>query len=602
MLFSLLLSALACAGCGKIPAETTPAASDSLPVPPVSDDTTVLPEPVPPVIHSFYELNTVDRGEGTHAKLSAFSSLEADFRSRNELPQEKSGAKTPYYTRIKQLQDGSYILLYNDTKNMSDIRMMRSSDGETWEDYTTVFAHSGTKVYAGADAIVLPNGDILVCVSWRFRDSYYTNPYNGGISIRRSTDNGQTWGNEQLVFRGINWEPSFLLLRSGELHLYWTNTTCYVLPTCNNTSTGTAMLRSFDYGVTWTGDPKVTYSGQIVSQQATERIDGVQFYTDQMPVAVELQNGTILLALESRLDRNNTYRITLSYSKDNWATPMEKNEIGPRDKYTNRFVGTAPYVRQFPSGEVLLKYSRLTTMTLLLSDSTGRNFDESKKLALENLQGWGNIELLAGGHTAICSSTARYDVGKDSEYHLLATQKANLNHALFSGPAEKIVIDGNADDWADNTDALFVGSASQAQMSVRFARSTDRFCLLFERLDYDLTETDTCTVRIALPDSKSSYLNVTVSPDGSAEVYSLVNGTKTVLDAKCAVSLLGTLGDGSDTDTGYIAEVELSASVLPESISVYPMLVNKDTGGKRITDVLDTLSEDNRGWIPVSFS
>ena len=68
------------------------------------------------------------------------------------------------------------------------------------------------------------------------------------------------------------------------------------------------------------------------------------------------------------------------------------------------------------------------------------------------------------------------------------------------------------------------------------------------------------------------------------------------------MSLLGTLGDGSDTDTGYIAEVELSASVLPESISVYPMLVNKDTGGKRITDVLDTLSEDNRGWIPVSFS
>lgn len=501
------------------------------------------------------------------------------------------------------MSDGSFILLYNDAQNVSDIRMLKSKDGETWEKYSVVFEHQGDKVYAGADAIVLPNGDILSCVAWRYTKTYYAEPRNGGISIRRSTDNGKTWGKEKNVFLGINWEPSFLLLRSGELHLYWTNTTCHILPSARNTSTGTAMLRSFDNGETWTGNPLVPYSGQIVSQQATEVIDGVQFYTDQMPVAVELQNGTILLALESRLDRKNTYRITLSYSKDNWATPMEKDEVGPRDKYTNRFVGTAPYVFQFPSGEVLLKYSRLTTMTLLLGDSTGRNYYENKKLALENMQGWGNIELLDGGHSLFCASTARYSVGTDKEYHLLATQKVNLNHALTCGSADGIVIDGKAEDWDNNTDALFVGSATQAQMSVRMARSAGRFCLLFERLDYDLTDSDTCSLRVALPSGTADYLDVTVGANGTVDAFTTIGGKKTELEAKGVVTLLGTLNDSEDTDTGFLAEVELDASVLPENLSVFPMLVNKDGNGKRTTDTIDAMSaSNNKAWIPVSFS
>lgn len=551
---------------------------------------------------SIYELNAPHE-EGSHTDMTSTSYLEADFRSRVELPiQGVTRANTPYYTRVKQLPDGTFILFYNDEQNGKGVRSLTSKDGVTWENYNTVFAPADDKVYANPDAIVLQNGDMLVCAAWRHKNTYYRDPTKGGISIKRSTDYGKTWGEEQVIFLGINWEPYILQLRSGELQIYWTNTTNHILPSGNNQSTGTAILRSFDNGYTWTGDTTVPYSGQVVAKQATENYDGVQFYTDQMPVAVELQNGMIALALESRLDRNRTYRITMAYSDDNWAEEIPADGEGPADKFTNLFIGTAPYIRQFPSGEVILRYSRLKTSTLLLADPTGHTFSE-EVVKLDNMRGWGNIELIDNMHTALVCSTARYNEGELNENHKINLQKVNLNHTLLAKSAKNVKIDGDNSDWIDNTDALFVGSESQAQATYRFARDKDRLCILIERSDYDLTPQDTVTVRIALPDSTRSYINITVSPLGIAAQYLLKgDGTKIDLDCKCAVSVLGTVGDSSDVDEGFIAEIEIPARYLPEKITVYPSLYNKDSNALGVTDMPDMFPKnDNTRWIPVQF-
>lgn len=278
--------------------QTTEAPAATTKTPAVTTET---PAAVTATVTSIYALNDA-HAEGSHTDLTNTSYLEADFRSRVELPsQGVTRAITPYYTRVKQLPDGTFILFYNDEQNGTGVRSLISKDGVTWENYSTVFEQQEDKKYANPDAIVLQNGDLLVCSAWRHTKTYYRDPTKGGISIKRSTDNGKTWSEEQVIFLGINWEPYFLQLRSGELQIYWTNTTNHILPSGNNQSTGTAILRSFDNGYTWTGDITVPYSGQVVAKQATENYDGVQFYTDQMPVAVELQNGTIALALESRL-------------------------------------------------------------------------------------------------------------------------------------------------------------------------------------------------------------------------------------------------------------------------------------------------------------
>ena len=595
-LAAALLAALTLCSCGK----NTPAGTTDIPT--EGSDSTVTEPVTEPVklpeakLTSIYELNP-SHEEGSHTDETATSYLEADFRSRNEISEKTAKAQTPYYTRVKQLPDGSYILLYNDEKNGKGVRMLKSTDGVNWGEYSTVFAPYSDKVYANPDALVLSNGDILCCAAWRYTKSYYTNPLRGGISIKRSTDNGKTWSEEQVIFTGINWEPYMLQLRSGEIQIYWTNTTCYVLPTCNNTSTGTAILRSYDNGYTWTGDVNVPYSGQVVSKQATEVIDGVQFYTDQMPVAVELQNGMIALALESRLNRNNTYRITMSYSSDNWAESIPLDGVGPADKFTNKFVGTAPYITQFPSGEVLLRYSRLETSTLLLADPTGHKFSP-QTVKLDNMRGWGNIELIDNEHTALVCSTARYNEGKTDEHHLINLQKVNLNHSLTIG-RHNVTVDGNGAEWEENRDAVFVGSESQAQMSVRFSRTEKGLAVLIDRLDYDLTSEDYSAVRLSLPDSRFNYLEVKVYADGRCEATKKYDGKTTEVNIdECAVTLFGTLDDGTDTDEGFLAELLIPAELLPEELGVYPILYNKDTDGEGVTDKPDMININiNTEWI-----
>lgn len=576
---------------------STPPSSDE-----VTDKTTEPPKTTPLAvskpIHSIYDLN-LEYTEGSHSDLYAFSHLERDLRSENEIGFYTTKTNTPYYTRVKQLKDGSFFIVYNDQKNKYDINIIKSKDGVNWSQKEIVFKADDKKTYAGPDAIQLENGDILVFTQWRLSD-YYTNPSHCGIAVKRSTDNGETWGEEKTVFLGCNWEPYMLQLKSGEIQLYWTNTTCYVLKSCNNTSTGSAILRSFDNGYTWTGDPTKTYTGQVISKQATEIIDGVQFYTDQMPVAIELLNGEIVVALESRLNTDGVCKITLSYTNDNWAAPsIPDNETGPADKQTNIFSGAGPYILQFPSGETLLRFTSSAKNKFYIGNAAARTF-QSSFVEISERGGWGNIELLSDKHTVMACSTVIYNRNEKNEKRAVITDNLVLNHVLFSKSAKDIVIDGLSDDWASNTDALFVGSETQAQASFRFARDDDRLCILMERLDRDITPEDVTQVRIALPNTTLSYINVEAYADGSVVAYSLIDGVKTDIEGvKSAVKVY----DTKDDEGGYVAEIEIPASAVPQDIRVIPVVINKDSTGSSKTDYpLSMNRTNNSDWIPVYFN
>ncbi len=585
-LFSLILCALMLSACG----EKTPS-------PEVTDETTDAPAELPePKLTSFYEINPA-HAEGSHTELHEYSYIEADFRSRNRVEKKSTYTTEAHYVRIKELPDGSFIMLYNELNNGDGVRMLRSEDGVKWSKHSTVFYPTDTKKYANPEAIVLANGDILVCAAWRITPDYLKNNSMGGIEIRRSSDNGKTWTDVQNVSTGLAWEPYFLQLRSGEVQLYWTNTTRYNLPNGNNTSTGTALLRSYDNGVTWTGDPKIPYSGQVVAKQATEFYDNVQFYTDQMPVAIELQNGTIALSLESRLDRAGNCYISMAYSDDNWSVSIPKDGEGPEDKNENFTRGGGPYLAQFPSGETILKYNYSTVYHLRAGDPEARTFKNPIKLGV--LKNFSSFEMLSNGHTVLASGSEPFTPSKDETNFYITTQKVNLCHAV-TAPNIPIVVDGNSAEWEGVNESLFIGSDSQAQVSMRFARSNEGLGILIDRLDNDVSSEDSVTVKIALPDNNISCIEITANADGTVKAEYIADGARKDINVQCASTVFGTLDDGSDTDEGILTEILVPAEYLPENIAVFPSITNKDTGKPAKTDVIDSLhSTNNTKWIPV---
>ena len=223
-------------------------------------------------------------------------------------------------------------------------------------------------LFSSADAIVLSNGDILAFASFRLNKGYRLNNLNNGIMMRRSSDNGASWSEPQIIYRGTTWEPSTLQLASGEIHVYFTSADP------NLGDSGTALLRSTDNGKTWTS------VGKIIRQRAGTAMDGSgqTIFTDQMPVAIQL-NGKdrIAVALESRFGRTGTsadqYNLSMAYSSDNWASGgLTGDAEGPADRKSSIFTNeAAPYLRQFRSGETMLSCNADKTFCIRRSDCQG---------------------------------------------------------------------------------------------------------------------------------------------------------------------------------------------------------------------------------------
>jgi hypothetical protein len=163
-----------------------------------------------------------------------------------------------------------------------------------------------------------------------------------------------------------------------------------------------------------------------------------------------------------------------------------------------------------------------------------------------------------------------------------------------------ITVDGNGCEWDGVTESLFVGSLTQAQMSVRFAKCEAGLGILIDRLDNDMTSEDGASIKISLPDNNLSYIEVTVLADGTVKATSAADGKNSTLQVEAASTVFGTLNDDSDTDEGMLTEILIPAEYVPESFSVFPTLINKDTGKPAKQDTIDNLhSSNNSKWIPV---
>ncbi|MBQ2733399.1 MAG: exo-alpha-sialidase [Clostridia bacterium] len=576
--------------CGKAP--TGNEITDPVTTEPATDDIADT-EPIEVekmYIHKISELNT-EAVRDSHAKEYATAGLESNFREYISLDKSLLKTSLAFYPRVKQMSNGKFILFYQNGNHGPDIYYCLSDDGFEYGDPQLLFKGTADKLYSTCDALVLKNGDVLAIASYRLATNYLRYPMQSGIVIKRSTDNGATWSNEQVIFRGCNWEPSLLQLESGEIHAYWTNTTGLSTGEGTFTSTGTAIVRSNDNGYTWTGNINKAMSGQIVSQQKTEVIKGVQMFSDQMPVAVELHNGRIALALETRLDRVGSFRISIAHSDDNWATALEPfKDVGPSTKLAKYCVGAGPYIGQFESGETLISYNRKNNLTFRIGDDNSEKFGlEFSPFAGVSTNYWGCFDII-GTHSIVTANEYRTKQGS-TEINYIVSGRLYLNH-LVDAKAHAITVDGNSKEWENNTDALFVGSVSQAQCSTRFAKDGDKLAILCERLDYSRDpEGDTVTVMIASKLSSKFHYEITFGEGGVVEFIKSEKGEATVLDASqiSFAAKVNEAGSEKDDQAGYVAEMTVPLSLLESVEGEFVcniVLDNTDNGKKSGSDVL----------------
>ena len=609
LLLTILVSMTVCACANE--AETTQDAQQNEDSTTAEDTTANQPESSDVYIHAFSELNTKQNSPDSHKDSWNLSYLEESNRDNSTFEGIKSLNVKGYYPRVKKLNDGRYMLIMHNEQYGGKVYVSFAPDITKFtapvEIFGSVKLDGETKYYMTPDAVQMPNGRIIAVCSYRSSSAYETEIGKNGIVIRYTDDGGKTWSDQQTVYMGTNWEPCLLAVSDNEVKLMFTSTAETIEKYGFSNRYGVVgMLTSLDNGATWT--PNVTespWAAQVIAQHYLGEQNGMLKMTDQMPVAVTLNNGTTVLAVEEQENVGSGDNITkkfslgFAYSQNAFSdVSLGFGEAGPADAIHKAFSGAGPYIRQFISGETVLTYHWSGKFNYRLGDSNAKTWG-SETTIFDNVGHWGSVEI-DGSHSCVMT------IGKDT-YGLYLT-RLYLNHTINASNLTP-TIDGNGVDWTDD-EAWFVGSDSQAQCSVRFAHDNEKIYVLAERLDTYVEDGDSITVIL---DDKTSggFYSIKIGTDGSVNATRYDANTKrhTNVDISAnvtaSVSINGTISNESDKDTGILYEIAIDKSITDTSngkIFATISMQNKDKkSGKLATDLIDGVDVANKNtWIPVT--
>lgn len=520
-----------------------------------------------------------------------------------------------YYPRILKLRDDLYLLLYHATSTGGDIYWTTSKDGINWEKPQYFYDNSDKKIvlsggpYDGykdtfmavnVDAVQLKNGEILAAYTIRVSKGYSTYPQHCGVVVVRgsiSADGKITWGEHKQVYYGSGWEPFIWQREDGRIEIYWSCGTYHIRKygrDSEHRSNGTGLIWSDDNGFTWTpnvqpGDtnyyqPFMVFSQFLGNKVHTEQPDlgELPWGCAQMPAATRLYDGRTLLAAEIKLLTGSfTISHTLSGPEGFWEHDLQDGATTNGSDYRENFSGAGPYLATFPSGEVLMTYHRGAGSKFYykMGSPDGKEFDSLELRAVVDGNGmWGGLELV-GSHEII-NCVQKINNTTDVSGVILA--HLYLNHRT-NAKTMTPVLDGKDDDWKNNTDALFVGSASQAQMTVQSAHDKDNVYFCINRLDNYLTDKDTVTLNVGI--GEMEFYRVEIAADGKVTVSHVRNAAtlSTADGGKATIRTVGTVGNNDDIDEGVCIELALPKVSVglagQNSFTLSPTLMNTDGEG-----------------------
>ncbi len=578
---------------------------------------------------------------GDHANDDiATSSLEINHRETVELSSSTTGQTrydNAWYPRIKKVKDDLYVMFWMYGQLGRHLYVAYSNDGKTWTNPEVFWAADNSKKFThdygplagtedqylavNADACVLDNGEILCVYAVRPSSGYGYAEYaelNGIYMVRGKVteDNKVIWSEstekkypsqvvqeEVQITKGQVWEPYIFQREDGRIEVYWSCAIGYIDIygfDKDKRSTCTAMISSTDNGYTWAPETvkENHYVGKRVFQEyVADKVpygtnaDGSPMYTEavpyfggQMPTAVELYNGKTLLATEVQLitadGKGGDFRISYAISKDGgeWDD-LGLTDEGPSTSQHDIIStgGASPYVGRFESGEVVLTYGLNAVLRARMVSPDGSVVDGKEFRPAKNTAGsWGSVEVV-DSHKIVAANP-----GKNGDLKSINLFYSYLNHRI-NAPKVAVNVDGYTNDWENNTDALFVGSETQAQITVRTAHDNDNVYFLVSRLDTYITDGDTTTICIGA--GTSNYYRVIVGLNGIESITYVENGANkgTLTGGNAVVKVFGTANNNEDKDEGVVTEISIPKSLVglagATSYTINPSLANQDGSG-----------------------
>lgn len=317
------------------------------------------------------------------------------------------------YPRLRRLSDNSLLVAYENRRG--DVLVKKSTDeGASWSeaviaweafDYTHAETMAATRVnIANPELIQLDNGELLLASNLRPRKEGL---YPFSIALKRSSDNGVTWSDAEILYRAGTifkdgcWEPSFLCLPDGMLQIYYANESPYR----QSDEQEISMLTSADNGMTWGKDP-VTVSFRKGSR-------------DGMPVAVHDGND-IYVAIEDNLSVQFKPYIVKSSINDAWREPVLQDSPSRypalRHPLPDTVYAGAPYLIKTNRDIFVLSYQTThhrtsewehSTMEVVVSDQPNdfTNPSQPFDVPLPKEAKWSSLADLGDNTIAALSST-----------------------------------------------------------------------------------------------------------------------------------------------------------------------------------------------------
>lgn len=323
------------------------------------------------------------------------------------------------YPRMRRLKDNSLIVVYENRRG--DLMVKKSIDeGDTWggpvmayEAFNYVDEKTGesTRVnIANPEIIQLDNGDILLASNLRpQKEGIY--PFS--IALKKSMDNGTTWTEPDILYQAGTyfgdgcWEPSFLMLPNGVLHLYFANESPYRASDEQEIS----ILYSVDHGTSW------SEQHTTVSFRKGKR--------DGMPVAVH-DGNKIYVAIEDNLSQQFKPYIVQSSVEQAWTNPVLEDSpyrySALRNPLGNEVYAGAPYLILTDQDVFVLSYQttknrssnwELSTMEVVVSDrpSDFRNPSRPFDVPLSKEAKWNALYDL-GDNTVVALASTNFNSDK----------------------------------------------------------------------------------------------------------------------------------------------------------------------------------------------
>lgn len=498
-----------------------------------------------------------------------------------------------YYPRAKHLADGSILLSFENDHFGWDIYVRKSYDGgKTWTD-ATLLRHShpatstvgkDTKVFVNPDFYQLKSGRILMAWQWRYKKGYNDLPntnQNCGIELIYSDDSGKTWSEPVEVYRGRCWEPAFLELPSGEIHMYITDSQ----EIRNKGSYScTSIIRSFDGGKTWQGKPMAYYT----DMEPITRTKWHERGMDGMPTAVLLDDRkTIVVPLETWSGRD-VYEISpiIVRNSNNWdvdGAAIRENggpEFPIKKQVNKDLKAFGPYSCKLNTGEMVIltngRYKSENGVFVLIGDKNGDNFNYVTNVFPASGGYWGSIDQL-NPNELIATCTVRDSAGpmpaagdgtvnvKPQSRGKILLVKGWLNRSRTISAGELKM--QNLKEF--NPDGLWMlGKSNPGKIYADFGYDKDNFyfgAYLFDKSVVSYAPENSDAAQILLSRGKKGTYKITVNAAGDYIVYKEVGCSWKILvweEKAIATNLVGTINNDKDEDLGYSAKLPVPWSLI----------------------------------------